>query len=193
VRDELRFLNASEDPIPGDAFLKYLSSVYVFVTNPALHEGALHVVRQQIISNKSLHQNAIRVGLPSFIQSKPFTIKLWQPPNFSLGSSLGTTQSPIEGADDDNSADDYDAVKTPGHTASEKAAAPSQPDSSKAVGPTAPSQDAGSESPLAEGSKSKKRSKKKRQQDEQNYQWFGDKVSVLHISWTYIHSNTGCG
>jgi endoribonuclease Dicer len=181
VRDELRFLNIPEDPIPGDAFLKYLSSVYVFVTNPALHEGALHVVRQQIISNKSLLQNAIRVGLPSFIQSKPFTIKLWQPPNFSLAPILGT-QSPIEGADDDNSADDYDAMKTTGQGTSEKAAAASQPDSSKATGPTAHSQDPGFESPLAEASKSKKRSKKKRQQDEQNYQWFGDKVSVPHIS-----------
>lgn len=68
----------------GDAFLKYLSSIYVFVTNPAQHEGALHVARQKIISNKSLLQNAGGTGLPAFIQSKPFTFKLWQPPGFHI-------------------------------------------------------------------------------------------------------------
>ncbi|EGO27424.1 hypothetical protein SERLADRAFT_446652 [Serpula lacrymans var. lacrymans S7.9] len=70
----------------GDAFLKYLSSIYVFVTNPAKNEGALHVSRQQIISNKALLKTACTVGLPPFIQSRPFSYKVWQPPNFSLVS-----------------------------------------------------------------------------------------------------------
>jgi endoribonuclease Dicer len=70
--------------ILGDAFLKYLSSVYAFVTNPSLSEGSLHVARQKIISNKSLLQNATRIGLPSYIQSKAFAFKSWQPPNFQV-------------------------------------------------------------------------------------------------------------
>jgi endoribonuclease Dicer len=68
----------------GDAYLKYLSSIYLFVTNPTLHEGALHIARQRIISNRSLLRNADRSGLPQYIQSKPFTSKAWQPPNFKL-------------------------------------------------------------------------------------------------------------
>jgi len=68
----------------GDAFLKYLSSVYTFVTNPSLSEGALHVARQKIISNKSLLQNATRIGLPIYIQSKAFAFKSWQPPHFQV-------------------------------------------------------------------------------------------------------------
>ena len=68
----------------GDAFLKYLSSVYAFVTNPSLSEGSLHIARQKIISNKSLLQNATRIGLPSYIQSKAFAFKSWQPPHFQV-------------------------------------------------------------------------------------------------------------
>ncbi|KAJ3502176.1 hypothetical protein NLJ89_g9005 [Agrocybe chaxingu] len=68
----------------GDAFLKYLSSVYVFVTNPSLNEGSLHVARQKIISNRSLLFHSTRVGLPAYIQSKVFTYKAWQPPNFRV-------------------------------------------------------------------------------------------------------------
>ncbi|KAF8192504.1 hypothetical protein BJ912DRAFT_263253 [Pholiota molesta] len=45
----------------GDAFLKYLASIYVFVTNPSLSEGALHVARQKIISNKSLLVHSTRM------------------------------------------------------------------------------------------------------------------------------------
>ncbi|KAF8138575.1 hypothetical protein EV363DRAFT_1394017 [Boletus edulis] len=68
----------------GDSFLKYLASVYAFVTNPAQHEGALHAARQRIISNKVLMQNADRIGLPQYIQSKPFSHKVWYPPNFTV-------------------------------------------------------------------------------------------------------------
>lgn len=72
----------------GDAFLKYLSSIYVFVANPAQKEGALHVLRQRIISNRSLLRNAISSGLPQYIQARPFTFKSWQPPNFSVESGF---------------------------------------------------------------------------------------------------------
>ena len=79
----------------GDAFLKYLSSVYAFVTNPSLSEGSLHIARQKIISNKSLLQNATRVGLPAYIQSKAFAYKSWHPPNFVYIAPK--TQKNVEG------------------------------------------------------------------------------------------------
>ncbi|PPQ64716.1 hypothetical protein CVT24_008343 [Panaeolus cyanescens] len=68
----------------GDAFLKYLSSVYVFVTHASAMEGSLHVLRQKIISNKALLSYASRVGVPAYIQSKMFTLKSWHPPNFKV-------------------------------------------------------------------------------------------------------------
>lgn len=68
----------------GDSFLKYFSSVYVFVLNPALSEGALHKARQHLISNKMLKQCGLTIGLPSYIQGKTFSYKLWQPPNFTV-------------------------------------------------------------------------------------------------------------
>lgn len=85
----------------GDSFLKYFSSVYVFVFNPALSEGALHKARQHIISNKVLTQCGLSIGLPSYIQGKTFSCKLWQPPNFTvqdvspqhLGGSNNVTSS----------------------------------------------------------------------------------------------------
>lgn len=70
--------------IAGDSFLKYLSTIYIFVTNPSQNEGAMHIARQHIISNKALLHSAVRTGLPSFIQAKPFAIRTWQPPNFSV-------------------------------------------------------------------------------------------------------------
>lgn len=87
----------------GDAFLKYLSSIYVFVTNPSLSEGSLHVVRQKIISNKSLLMHSTRVGLPAYIQSKVFPYKSWHPPNFRVYTPLKTPKEtenkPAEGSE----------------------------------------------------------------------------------------------
>lgn len=54
------------------------------MTNPTLHEGALHIARQRIISNRSLLKNADRSGLPQYVQSRPFTSKAWLPPNFRV-------------------------------------------------------------------------------------------------------------
>ncbi|KAK0486056.1 hypothetical protein IW261DRAFT_1582129 [Armillaria novae-zelandiae] len=67
----------------GDSFLKYVSSLYVFVTEPDRSEGNLHASRRELISNNSLLHQAVRIGLPSFIQTKPFSIKTWCPPNFT--------------------------------------------------------------------------------------------------------------
>ena len=68
----------------GDAYLKYLSSIYLFVTNPAQHEGALHSARLRIISNKALFINAESVGLAPYIQAKPLAPRQWSPPNYTV-------------------------------------------------------------------------------------------------------------
>ncbi|KAJ3766364.1 hypothetical protein FB446DRAFT_794179 [Lentinula raphanica] len=64
----------------GDAFLKLLSSIYVFVTYPKADESSMHNHRQALISNKSLWKNAIAVGLPSSIRSRPLSFKGWSVP-----------------------------------------------------------------------------------------------------------------
>ncbi|KAF8558886.1 ribonuclease III [Imleria badia] len=85
----------------GDSFLKYLASVYVFVTNPAQQEGALHAARQRIINNKVLMQNADRIGLPQYVQSKPFSHKLWYPPNFTVDPpSMSSIADPAGSGDE---------------------------------------------------------------------------------------------
>jgi hypothetical protein len=68
--------------IKGDAYLKYLSSVYLFVKRPQLHEGALHIERQKIISNRNLLRRVGKSEVPQYVQSKPFAAKTWLPFNF---------------------------------------------------------------------------------------------------------------
>ncbi|KAF9075929.1 hypothetical protein BDP27DRAFT_1540164 [Rhodocollybia butyracea] len=84
----------------GDSFLKYLSSIYVFVMHPKADEGSMHNYRKLIISNKSLLKNSLAVGLPAFIQSKPFGFKTWNPSKFppSVGAIDEFTEpkQPIE-------------------------------------------------------------------------------------------------
>ncbi|KAG5644065.1 hypothetical protein DXG03_009155 [Asterophora parasitica] len=69
--------------ILGDAFLKYVSSIYLYVSWPEKTEGELHSARQDLISNKSLFKRACRTGLPTYIQSKLLSPRTWAPPNFT--------------------------------------------------------------------------------------------------------------
>ncbi|KAK7049611.1 Dicer-like protein 1 [Paramarasmius palmivorus] len=80
----------------GDAFLKYLASLQVFVSGPCRDEGHMHVARQRLISNKTLLECALSVGLPSYIQSRPFSLRNWQPPNFHVQiDSPNSSSEPI--------------------------------------------------------------------------------------------------
>ncbi|KAI0269161.1 hypothetical protein BC834DRAFT_820033 [Gloeopeniophorella convolvens] len=89
----------------GDAYLKYLSSIYLFVTNPSQHEGALHSARLRIISNRALLLNAESVGLAPYIQAKPFVPKQWSPHNFSVAPPpppKASAKSKVTDADQDS-------------------------------------------------------------------------------------------
>ena len=81
--------------------MKYLSSIYLFVTNPTQHEGILHIARQKIISNKALLVNADKSGLPQYIQSKPFMPKLWTPQGYSIHKA-SSKLSATDGTDNKN-------------------------------------------------------------------------------------------
>lgn len=96
--------------------MKYLSTVYVFVTHPSHSEGALHTARQRIISNKSLFQNASRVGLPAYIQAKPFASKQWHPPNFKLSQTNRVPDSKIIQDTAGDSIEDSQAIVSVGES-----------------------------------------------------------------------------
>ncbi|THH17944.1 hypothetical protein EW146_g2946 [Bondarzewia mesenterica] len=191
----------------GDAYLKYLSSIYLFVTNPSQHEGALHSARLRIISNKALLLNADRAGLPPFIQAKPFVSKLWQPPFFHVvpppQPHAATSKGDGEDADAHHevhtsndspsaTAGNSDVVEAPsGQTGlPEATTVPSgtqrmpetsfRPDSDgKNVSTSLPTEDSGHDEGQMDDSQSNaelQRSKRKRQQDEKNVHWLGDKA-----------------
>jgi endoribonuclease Dicer len=94
----------------GDAYLKYLSSIYLFVTNPTMHEGMLHIARQKIISNKSLLVNSDKSGLPQYIQSKPFIAKMWLPLGYKAIKPLGREDA-AEEDDDEKTKEDLVGVE----------------------------------------------------------------------------------
>ncbi|KIY46644.1 hypothetical protein FISHEDRAFT_47032 [Fistulina hepatica ATCC 64428] len=68
----------------GDGFLKYMSSVYVFVDYPDAKENILSNARSELVKNKTLFENAVKLGIPSFIQASPLAVKSWRPWNFEL-------------------------------------------------------------------------------------------------------------
>ncbi|KAM6495963.1 Ribonuclease III domain containing protein [Amanita muscaria] len=68
----------------GDAFLKYLSSIYIAAYHMSKTEHAMHEARQRMVNNKTLTQIALQAGLPMYIQSRPFVSKHWKPSYFEI-------------------------------------------------------------------------------------------------------------
>ena len=127
------------------------------MTNPAQNEGALHIARQRIISNKALLHNAARTGLPSFIQAKPFSLRMWQPPNFEV--------APIPTGINAGRLWDTNLNTTGGGDA------PPQHDAQISMG------QGGSDNTLEEVSDQLTKKHKKRR-DDQSTQWLGNKVPL---------------
>ncbi|KAF9148519.1 Dicer-like protein 1 [Linnemannia schmuckeri] len=68
----------------GDSFLKFSSTIRLYIVNPAKDEGQLHASRIRIISNKALLDHATSLELYRFISSTPFHRKSWRPPYFTV-------------------------------------------------------------------------------------------------------------
>lgn len=173
----------------GDAYLKYLSSIYLFVTFPSLSEGGLHVSRQRIISNRSLLRNANRVGLPQYIQSRPFTVKAWNPHNFIVyrPARMQNDRSAPENAEQDLeegecTANDGIHVKTEPLKGDEllEVEAANQNENRSASMNVDREQGEIDEGPGDNDSALKKPNKKRKPKDESvNMQWLGDKVGSI--------------
>ncbi|KAF9576020.1 Dicer-like protein 1 [Mortierella alpina] len=69
----------------GDSFLKFSSTIRLYIVNPAKDEGQLHGARIRIISNKALLRNAIHLQLYKYVSSTPFHRKSWRPTRFIVG------------------------------------------------------------------------------------------------------------
>ncbi|KAF9924798.1 Dicer-like protein 1 [Linnemannia zychae] len=66
----------------GDSFLKFSSTIRLYIVNPSKDEGQLHASRIRIISNKALLSHAVNLHLYRYISSTPFHRKSWRPPHF---------------------------------------------------------------------------------------------------------------
>ncbi|XXG76282.1 hypothetical protein AAC387_Pa08g0661 [Persea americana] len=64
----------------GDAYLKWVVSRFLFLKYPQKHEGQLTRMRQQMVSNMVLYQNALSKGLQSYIQADRFAPSRWAAP-----------------------------------------------------------------------------------------------------------------
>lgn len=97
-------------------------------------EGSLHVLRQKIISNKALLSYTSRVGVPTYIQSKMFTLKAWHPPHFHVAPPPRRTNIGQDNGDKINVAEREGAQACPtteGSTATQKDGLPQAPDASQ--------------------------------------------------------------
>ncbi|KAG7097058.1 hypothetical protein E1B28_004446 [Marasmius oreades] len=139
--------------ILGDSFIKYLSSIYVFATQPNQDGGHMHQARQDIISNRSLFESALSVGLPAYIHSRLFTLKNWPPSNFTVETVS-------------------DANKTP--QSSLVAITATVNKVSKVTVPSIPSQS--TDHGEAGSHKKKKRGKNKQRAADRDVHWLGDKA-----------------
>ncbi|KAG0213570.1 Dicer-like protein 1 [Mortierella sp. GBA30] len=69
----------------GDSFLKFSSTIRLYIVNPAKDEGQLHGARIRIISNKALLGHATSLQLYKYVSSTPFHRKSWRPTRFIVG------------------------------------------------------------------------------------------------------------
>ncbi|KAF9358444.1 Dicer-like protein 1 [Mortierella sp. AD094] len=66
----------------GDSFLKFTSTIRLYIVNPAKDEGQLHSHRIRIISNRALLRHATGLELYRYVSSTPFHRKSWRPTCF---------------------------------------------------------------------------------------------------------------
>jgi endoribonuclease Dicer len=192
----------------GDAYLKYLSSIYLFVTNPAQHEGALHSARLRIISNKALFLNAESIGLAPYIQAKQLVPKQWSPPNFTVipPPPPKTGSAPAVSEDSTGRVAGADNLKTQGDEREEKEHGRTSPGPRSGVDPEPGAHssvelgdsvvhegmsvekgsndgniDKGSPPNVTSKPAVEKLPSKKSKKEDQNLQWLGEKVNILII------------
>ncbi|KAF8932138.1 hypothetical protein EDD21DRAFT_378171 [Dissophora ornata] len=69
----------------GDSFLKFTSTIRLYIVNPSKDEGHLHANRIRVISNKALLGHSTKLELYRYVSSTPFPRKSWRPTRFIVG------------------------------------------------------------------------------------------------------------
>lgn len=188
----LHVLHSNTNPAAGDSFLKYISSIFVFVANPTQNEGSLHISRQKLIANKSLLQASVRVNTPPYIRSTMFNVRTWVPPKYITLALTGKDKSKTapEGPGVLEEAPPahpltVEAIQGTREDAGASAAVSADTEDSKmdvdqtAVEPTQPENAV----EPADGKKKTKKGRKKRQEEDIAAQPLGDKVG--QVQWDY--------
>ncbi|EPB86344.1 hypothetical protein HMPREF1544_06883 [Mucor circinelloides 1006PhL] len=67
----------------GDSVLKFITSTYVFATQPVSNEFELTESRMRMISNKALFKSAIKLELHQYVCSQHLPRRFWRPPNYT--------------------------------------------------------------------------------------------------------------
>ncbi|KAF9913598.1 Dicer-like protein 1 [Lobosporangium transversale] len=68
----------------GDSFLKFSSTIRLYIVNPSKDEGQLHASRIRVISNNALLRHATNHELFLYVSSTPFHRKNWRPTRFTV-------------------------------------------------------------------------------------------------------------
>lgn len=73
----------------GDSFLKFISSVYIYLKFPTFDEGRATAVKGKLVSNANLYYLAVKLGIPSYINYWEFQPKTeWCPPGYCVPNTL---------------------------------------------------------------------------------------------------------
>ncbi|KAF6762700.1 hypothetical protein DFP72DRAFT_1060951 [Ephemerocybe angulata] len=186
----------------GDSFLKYVSSIFVFVANATQNEGSLHISRQKVLSNNALLQASTRVNLPPWVRSTLFNVKVWIPRNYvTLALTPKDKPKPADGKGEEDAPPAMPppatmvANRDPGHVV----AIQSQVDEMKGDEVMADGTQTQDPSKPADSTKRKRKGKKgKKAGDEEGvYQSLGDKtiadVAEAIIGAAYVSGGRECG
>ncbi|KAK2802013.1 Dicer-like protein 2 [Onygenales sp. PD_10] len=78
----------------GDSLLKLHASLQLSAINRHWHEGLLSIAKDRIVSNKTLCNAAVKMGIDKFILVKPFTGAKWRPSYNSARLEKGNEVQP---------------------------------------------------------------------------------------------------
>ncbi|KAF5317594.1 hypothetical protein D9611_014873 [Ephemerocybe angulata] len=184
----------------GDSFLKYVSSIFVFVANATQNEGSLHISRQKVLSNNALLQASTRVNLPPWVRSTLFNVKVWIPRNYvTLALTPKDKPKPADGKGEEDAPPARPppatmvANRDPGHVV----AIQSQVDEMKGDEVMADGTQTQDPSKPADGTKRKRKGKKgKKAGDERgSLPIFGRQADVAEaiIGAAYVSGGRECG
>lgn len=72
----------------GDSFLKFSSTIRLYIIHSVMNEGQLHIQRTKIISNAALREHALRLELYKYVANGTFQRRTWMPVKFVVDGKV---------------------------------------------------------------------------------------------------------